>query len=326
MCTGVLYKNGDVSYFGRNLDLQYQLGNVLAVCPRHFMLDYRHLKPNGDHAAMAGMALTGYGYPLFFEAVNEFGVGAASLNFPDYGVYNSEIMESKDNVASFELIPYLLEDTHCLDDVRRKLERLNLVADDFNESVKSVGLHWICADKHGSLIIERTADGLHVYDNPVNVLTNSPAFPAQMANLSNYLDLTAEFPENRMLPGIDLKKYCSGLGSAGLPGGLDSMSRFVRAAFMMNNSQAKAEDQDTLTQYFHIMQSVAQIRGVNRERDGFYEVTNYTACANLDTMDYYWTSYHNQQIRGLHVKSLNLDGRELMTYPVDDVQAVNWVK
>lgn len=326
MCTGVLYKNGDFTYFGRNLDLQYQLGNVLTVCPRHYVLPYRHLTENNNHAAMVGMALTGYGYPLFFEAINEFGVGAASLNFPDFGVYNPEIESDKDNVASFELIPYLLEDTHSLEDVKKKLERLNIVSDDFNANVKSVGLHWICADKNGSLIIERTADGLHVYDNPVNVLTNSPTFPTQMNNLSNYINLTAEFPENRLLPGIDLQKYCSGLGSDGLPGGLDSMSRFVRAAFMMNNSKAKNEDVDTLSQYFHIMQTVSQIRGVNRERDGFYEVTNYTGCANLDTMDYYWTSYNNQQIRALHTKSLNLDGSELITYPVEDEQSINWIK
>lgn len=326
MCTGVLYRNGNYSYFGRNLDLQYQLGNVVTVCPRNYPLPFRHLPAQTHHAALVGMALTGYGYPLFFEAVNEFGVGAASLNFPEYGVYNPELEADKDNVASFELIPYLLEDARSLDDVKKKLGRMNLVADDFNENVKSVGLHWICADKDGSVIVERTADGLHVYDNPVNVLTNSPAFPTQMANVSNYLNLTAEFPENRLLPGIDLKKYCSGLGSDGLPGGLDSMSRFVRAAFMMNNSKAKEEDTDTLTQYFHIMQSVAQIKGVNKERDGFYEVTNYTAAANLDTMDYYWTTYHNQQIRGLHTKSLNLDGDALITFPVDDVQSIEWVK
>lgn len=326
MCTGVLYKNGDVTYFGRNLDLQYQLANVLTVCPRHYVLPYRHLEANSEHAAMVGMALTGYGYPLYFEAINEFGVGAASLNFPEFGVYNPELEPDKDNVTSFEMIPYLLEDTHSLADVRKKLDRLNLVADDFNETVKSVGLHWICADKNGSLIVERTAKGLHVYDNPVNVLTNSPEFPTQIANLSNYINLTAQFPENRMLPGIDLKRYCSGLGSDGLPGGLDSMSRFVRAAFMMNNSQAGSEDLDTLTQYFHIMQSVGQIRGVNRERDGFYEITNYTGCANLDTMDYYWTTYNNQQIRGLHTRSLNLDGSELITYPVMDEQEINWIQ
>lgn len=326
MCTSVLYRNGKYSYFGRNLDLQYKLGNDVTVCPRNYVLKFRHLEDMPVHPAIVGMALTGYGYPLFFEGVNEYGVGAASLNFPNYGQYNTELEEGKKNVTSFELIPYLLSSCRNLDDVRKELAEINLVADDFNEKVKSVPLHWICCDKEGSIVVERTATGLHVYENDLNVLANAPEYPAQAVNFANYLNLTAEYPENRIVPHLDVPFYSSGMGSDGLPGGLDSMSRFVRAAFMMNNSKAKETDAATLNQFFRIMQTVEQIDGANHEKDGFYEITNYTAGANLDTMDFYWTTYDNQQINAIHTKDLDLDQSELIIYPVGHEQNINWVR
>lgn len=325
MCTGILYKNGPFTYFGRNLDLQYALANNATVCPRNFVLKYRHLDDMPTHSAIVGMAITGYGYPLFFEGVNEYGVGAASLNFPNYGQYNTELVEGKKNVTSFELIPYLLCTCKNLEEVKKELLSINLVADDFNDKIKSVPLHWICADKTGSIVVERTATGLHMYDNPLNVLANAPEYPAQAVNFANYINLSAEYPTNRVAPGVPVPVYTSGQGSDGLPGGLDSMSRFSRAAFMLNNSKAPETDEGTLTQFFHIMQTVGQINGANHERDGFYEITNYTAGINLDTMDFYWTTYNNQQIQGIHTKALDLNGDELIIYPTGTTQSVSWV-
>lgn len=325
MCTGILYRNGKYSYFGRNLDLQYQLANNVTVCPRNYVLKYHHLEDMPVHSAIVGMAITGYGYPLFFEGVNEYGVGAASLNFPGYGQYSTKLLEGKKNVTSFELIPYLLTTCRSLEDVKRELAQINLVADDFSEKIKSVPLHWICADKTGSVVVECTATGLHVYDNMLNVLANAPEYPAQAVNFANYLNLTPEYPSNRVASDLDVPVYSSGMGSDGLPGGLDSMSRFCRAAFMMNNSAAKETDEATMNQFFRIMQTVEQIDGANREKDGFNEITNYTAGANLDTMDFYWTTYDNQQIRGLHTKSLNLDQSALIIYPTGNVQNVDWI-
>ena len=57
-------------------------------------------------------------------------------------------------------------------------------------------LHWIIADASGAITVESTADGLHVYDNPVGVLTNNPPFPMQMFSLNNYLHLSPKQPAN----------------------------------------------------------------------------------------------------------------------------------
>ncbi len=325
MCTSVLFRNGNHSFFGRNLDLQYQLANDVTVCPRNYVLPYHHLPDMPHHPAIVGMAITGYGYPLFFEGINEYGVGVASLNFPGYGQYAKQPVEGKTNVTSFELIPYLLSTCRSLEDAKRELANLNIVADAFNDRIQSVPLHWICCDKTGSVVVEMTATGLHVYDNDLNVLANAPEYPTQAVNVANYLNLTPEYPHNRIMPDVTVPVYSSGMGSDGLPGGLDSMSRFVRAAFMLNSSKAEDTEAATVNQFFRIMQTVEQIKGANREKDGFDEITNYTAGADLETMDFYWTTYDNQQINALHTRAQDLDSNTLLVYPVSHDQNIHWI-
>ncbi len=37
------------------------------------------------------------------------------------------------------------------------------------------------------MVVEKMADGLHIMDNPIGVLANSPDFKWQMTNLRNYI-------------------------------------------------------------------------------------------------------------------------------------------
>ncbi|WP_304410093.1 linear amide C-N hydrolase, partial [Faecalibaculum rodentium] len=134
-----------------------------------------------------------------------------------------------------------------------------------------------------------------------------------------------DYPHNRIRPDVTVPVYSSGMGSDGLPGGLDSMSRFVRAAFMLNSSKAADTEEATVNQFFRIMQTVEQIKGANREKDGFDEITNYTAGADLETMDFYWTTYDNQQINALHTRAQDLDSNTLLVYPVSHDQNIHWI-
>ncbi|WP_297565345.1 choloylglycine hydrolase [uncultured Faecalibaculum sp.] len=327
MCTSVLYKNGSYSYFGRNLDLQYAMGNQVMVTPRNLPLKFRNGMEFKEHPAMVGMALSPDGeYPLYFEAMNEYGVGIAGLNFPKLAVYKKEIEEGKSiGLASFELIPYLLCTCKSVADLKKELAKITVLDTSFSAQYQASPLHWLMADKDSSIVVEPLEEGLVVHDDTLNCLTNVPEYPAQYYNFCKYQNLTGKYPVNRITPDVDLDIYCSGLGSSGLPGGVDSMSRFVRVGFTLNNSVAKETDEDTLTQFFHIMQSVAMARGTNEEPGNLWEVTHYTSGCNLATQDFYWTTYGNQQINGLHVQDLNLDGDKLIIYPVSEEQAVNFL-
>ena len=69
---------------------------------------------------MIGVSVVANDYPLYCDAINEKGLGIAGLNFTGPGKYFS-VDESKNNMASFELIPYLLGSCETIDDVKRIL-------------------------------------------------------------------------------------------------------------------------------------------------------------------------------------------------------------
>ena len=133
---------------------------------------------------MIGMAAVVGDYPLYFEATNEKGLSMAGLNFPGNAHYG-DVAEGYDNVAAFELIPYLLGRCATVSEVRLSLERARVVNTNFSEGLPTSPLHWMISDAEESLTLECTRQGLKVYDNPFGVLTNNPTFDYHLTNVSN---------------------------------------------------------------------------------------------------------------------------------------------
>ncbi len=102
--------------------------------------------------------------------------------------------DGKNNITQFELIPWLRHSCATLAEARTLLEKANIVNIPFSEQLPLAQLHWLIADKTGSIVVESTADGLHIYDNPVGVLTNNPPFPQQLFALNNYRALSPPHP------------------------------------------------------------------------------------------------------------------------------------
>ncbi len=151
-------------------------------------------------------------------------------------------------------------------------------------------MNLLIADASEAITVESVADGLKVYDNPVGILTNNPPFDRQLFNLNNYMNLSPKQPCNRFSEQLPLSTYCLGMGGLGLPGDLSSMSRFVRAAFTKMNSVSGDSEEESVSQFFHILGSVDQQRGCSEDENGKYEITLYTSCCNAATGTYYYTT------------------------------------
>ena len=106
MCTAATYKSADF-YMGRTLDYEFSYGEEITVMPRRYPLAFRHGGKTESHYAIIGMAHVADDYPLYYDAVNEKGLGMAGLNFVGNAVY-AEPEEGKQNVAQYEFIPWLL--------------------------------------------------------------------------------------------------------------------------------------------------------------------------------------------------------------------------
>lgn len=314
MCTAATYKTKDF-YFGRTLDYEFSYGDEVTITPRNFPFHFREQGKLNTHYAIIGMAHIIDNCPLYYDAINEKGLGMAGLNFVGNAVYR-EKEEGKDNVAQFEFIPWILSQCATVQEARKFVEKINLLNTPFNEQLPVAQLHWIISDSEESITVEAVKEGIKIYENPVGVLTNNPPFDKQMFNLNNYMHLSAKSPENNFSKDLNLETYSRGMGAIGLPGDLSSQSRFVRVAFTKMNSISGDGEMESVSQFFHILNSVDQQRGCCELDNGKYEITLYTSCCNTNKGIYYYTTYNNHQITAVHMHKENLDGNELVHYPL----------
>ena len=314
MCTAATYKTKDF-YFGRTLDYEFSYGEQIAVTPRNYPFHFRHMGDVANHYAIIGMAHVAADYPLYYDAVNEKGVGMAGLNFVG-NAYFPEVTEGKENVASFEFIPWVLGQCANMKEVRELLAKINITGTPFAENMPAASLHWIIADADEAVTVESMKDGLKIYDNPAGVLTNNPPFDLQMFHLNNYRQLSPQQPENRFAPQLPLETYSRGMGAIGLPGDLSSMSRFVRVAFTRAHAVSDDAESASVSQFFHILGSVDQQRGCCEVADGKYEITIYTSCCNASRGIYYYTTYDNSRVTAVDMHRENLDDAVLSRYPI----------
>lgn len=314
MCTAAAFQSQDF-YFGRNLDLEYSYHEEVAITPRNYPFRFRNAETICHHYAMIGMAYIQEDYPLYYEATNEAGLSMAGLNFPGNADYKP-FAEGKDNIASFEFIPWILCQCATITEAREKLSGLNLISLSFNQELSPASLHWIISGRDGSITVESVKEGLKVYDNPVGILTNNPPFDYHMTNLNNYMSLSINPPENHFGEKLSLAPYSRGMGAMGLPGDLSSASRFVKAAFTLLNSRCGSSAAESVSQFFHVLKSVEQQRGCVYMGEGQYEVTIYSCCCNADKGIYYYTTYDNSRISAVDMHHENLDGSELISYPM----------
>ena len=314
MCTAVTYQS-NAFYFGRTLDYEHGFGERVVITPRQFPLTFRHMGRLDRHYAIIGMACVAEGYPLYFDGINEKGLGMAGLNFVGNAHYRQPL-SGRDNVAGFEFISWILGQCASVKEAVAKMKKVNLTGESFSRDYPPAELHWMVADREEAVTVEPAEEGLRIYPNPVGVLTNNPPFDEQLFRLNDYMGLSPETPENRFSGQVCLKAYSRGMGALGLPGDLSSQSRFVRAAFVKLNSPARKTEGESVGQFFHILGSVEQTLGCCEVEGGEYEITRYTSCCNGDRGIYYYTTYGNHRITAVDMHREALDGNSLCCYPL----------
>lgn len=323
MCTAITYQTKDF-YFGRNLDLHYGYNETVTVTPRNYPFVFRGGQRLDRHYAMIGMATLADNYPLYYEGTNECGVSIAGLNFPDNAVYHPTDPK-KINIAPFELTPWLLSSCSTAIEAKEMLSGLNLWDEPFHQKFPLTPLHWLIADKDTAITVESTKDGLQIFDNPIGVLANNPPFPYHLLHLADYMHISPSMPANLFSQKLDLRPYSLGMGGMGLPGDLSSASRFIRAAFVKNNAVSSEDEHSSVSQFFHMLDYVAQPRGIAEVSPGEFEYTRYSSCCNASKGIYYYTSYENRQVTAVDMHRCDLDGNQLILFPFQDQLNVHYM-
>ena len=330
MCTSIAVFQGG-GYFGRNLDLEYSFGEQPVVMPRRFPLHFHRLPDMDSHFAMVGMANVAENYPLYAEAANEKGLYMAGLNFPGNAWYEGDIPEGCSAAAPWELIPWILGSCENLAQAREKLSRFRPLAVPFALSRPAGAvlplalLHWHIADRTGALVLEATREGVFLYDDPAGVLTNNPPFPFHQMNLNQYQTLSARPAENRFSSAAPLKAFGQGMGAIGLPGDASPASRYVKAAFHKLNAPERETEDEQVSQFFHLLDSVAMVRGSVVTEEGRFDITTYSCCISVQKGIYYYKTSENSRIRAVRLFGENLNAEELLLFPLCEKQDIRFL-
>ena len=323
MCTCITFKERDF-YFGRNLDLETSFGEKVVITPRKYKFELKNKSVYENKYAIIGMASIIDNYPLYADAANEKGLCMAGLYFPGNAIYNEE-KEGKNNITSFELIPWILGRCINIIEVKKELEKINITNKSFNEKIPTVQLHWMVSDENQSIVIEQMKDGLNIYDNPYGVLTNNPPFYYHEININNYMNISSNVATNRFSKKLKLKGYGQGMGMIGLPGDVTPTSRFIRASFNKFNAAKCQNEEDTVSQFFHILDSVSMIKGTVITENDKDDMTIYSSCINTKKGTYYFKTYYNNQINAVSFNNKNLNSKSLDIYNLPLKQKYNYL-
>lgn len=323
MCTCISFKTKD-HYFGRSMDLEYHFNEKVVITPRNYEFKLKSGKVFHTKYSFIGCATVMNQYPLYAEATNEKGLSIAGLNFPENAYYQN-IKPEKVNLAPYELIPWILGNFSSVEELYPILENLNLVDIAFDDNIPTTPLHFMVSDHELNLILEPMEDGLKVHLDQFGVLTNNPPFPYHVVNMNNFLNLTPDITDNRFSSKVNLSPYGLGMGAIGLPGDNSPSSRFVRAAFNLLNSVSKDDEESSISQFFHILDTVFVVRGTTMTKDKRWNITTYSCCCNTAKGIYYYKTYQNNQITAVKLTDENMRNDQLSIYELQGKQRIRYL-
>lgn len=131
---------------------------------------------------------------------------------------------------------------------------------------------------------------------------------------------------------ISFSPLGGGSGMLGLPGDFTPPSRFVRAALFSSSAPVCETGFETVGQAFHILNNFDIPIGVQhapgQAPDGLPSATQFTAATDLASMQFYYRTAWNQDIRCIDLRSINFKKVKYQTSPLDKekYQPVQMVK
>lgn len=271
MCTSFKYKN----CMGRNFDYEISYKEE----PRKYTQEKYNI-----YGMVAGIVED---YPLYYDAMNEEGLCIAGLNFTNNAYYYEDETVSKNNIAPWELPIKLLGNCKNIDEAKEYMKTVKIINKPFNQSMPNSPLHWFVCDRNSSIVIEQTKEnGLQIYDNKCDVLTNNPPFDKQ----SKHCDFKPKWLGKILKKLLPSKFETRGTETYSVPGDLTSMGRFERVVFFKEKMSESKDLFNPVTQTFHLLDIAKQLYGATPVNDKF-EYTIYSVVYDMNKQLMYVKTY-----------------------------------
>ena len=334
-CTGITLKAEDGSVIqARTMEWgAFDLQSQVMLTPRG--LDLQSTTPDGTaglrwKSKYGVLGLNGLHMPVYADGFNEKGLALSALYLPgvaEYQAYDPKLANKSLNPVDFPM--WVLTTFATVDEVREGLPKVRVVPV-VSEELGGVPapLHFSVSDATGkTIVIEYVRGELHVYDNPVGVLTNNPEFPWHLTNLRNYIGLQPEQWKPIKVGDLELKPLGQGSGMLGLPGDYSPPSRFVRAVALRNTVRPLATGEDAVQEAFRILNNFdIPLGAVDAPGKDIMGSTIWTAVMDTKALRYYYRTQWNSRLRFVDLKDADLNGNEITYVPLDSGKKQDYEK
>lgn len=272
-----------------------------------------------------------FGLPVLIDGMNEKGLTGGMLNAPTTAFYRSPTGDdAKNSIAGYQLINYALSNFATTDEVKAGLPKIVVN----NAELKLFGgvprIHATLHDLQGkSIVVEYLEGKLVTTDNPVGAMANDSPIGWHLANVNAYANLSPFGAPNRVFADETFGPQSIGSGLHGLPGDFSSPSRFLRVFFFSQYAQQYARQVPKIDAAWNLINMFDISPGsaiVDTEeqtdaklkdgKDPEYDYTTHTVVADAQNLVYYFRPYGSLNISRVHMKTQDLDGKDIKTWPV----------
>jgi len=324
-CTGIRLTAEDGSVIhARTLEFAVDLKSDVIVIPRGY--SRTGSTPDGKEglkwqSKYASVGANGVGVPFIFDGLNEKGLAMGLFYFPTAAGYmDYKADDASKTIAPWEIGSWILENFATTKEVKENISKVVVPDVVFPAWGFSPPVHYVVHDASGESIVIEYFDGqLHVFDNPLGVITNSPTFDWHMTNLRNYVNFSFTNSPPVELGSVKITPFGQGSGMLGMPGDFTPPSRFVRATAFSQSVLPSKTGRDAVLEAFHILNNFDIPKGAARdhEKDKYGNIvadyTIWTSANDLKAKRFYFRTYDNSQIRMVDLNKMNLDAKEITT-------------
>jgi len=336
-CTGIriVAEDGTVVR-GRTMEFAIDIHSDVIMVPRGYARV--GTTPDGKEglkwkAKYASLGANGVGLPYLFDGLNEKGLAVGTFYFPGTAAYMPyQASDAGKTIAEWQVGSWMLENFATVDEVRENIGKIVVPSVVFPAWGFAPPAHYVVYDASGkSIVVEYTGGKLHVYDDPLGVITNSPAFDWQMTNLHNYVNFSMTNVPAVKLGSVTLEPFGQGSGMLGIPGDFTPPSRFVRAVAFSHSVFPSKTGDDAVLETFHILNQFDIPKGAAREHQKdehgniLADYTIWTDATDLKAKRFYFRTYENSRIRMVDLTRMNLDGTDIVTIAMkggEDIQSL----
>ena len=317
-CTGITLKAKDGSVvYGRTMEWgSFDLKSRIWIIPRG--RQFTGTTPDGKpglkwKANLGAIAIDALKKDVACDGLNEKGLAVGVFYHPGFAEYQKyEPAKAAQCIAPTDVAQFLLTTCSNVHEVRKKLEDVRVVP----VVDKSFGYvppaHFIVTEPTGKAVVIEYLNGkLTIFDAPLGVITNAPAYDWHMTNLRNYVNLSPVALPSKKIEDLDFAPLGAGSGMIGLPGDFTPPSRFVRAVAFTQTARPTENGPETLYEVFRILDNfnlpLGSAEGSENAKDlsGMRSSTIWTSAIDTKNKVLYYHTQHNRRVRKIDLNKID---------------------